>query len=78
MTYVTATKFQQNVGNYSDAALREPVIITNHNREYLVLMDVEEYNRLKQIEKQMSKERKATMEEIFDTHKDTFEKLALR
>ncbi len=78
MTRVSTTEFQQNVGNYSDAALREPVIITSHNRERLVLMGVDEYNRLKQLEEQINKERKTTMEEIFDTHKDTFEKLALR
>lgn len=78
MPHVTSTEFQQNVGSYSDAALREPVIITSHNRDRLVLMGVEEYKRLKKIEGQVDKERQAIMEDIFDTHKETFEKLALR
>lgn len=43
---VTSTDFQQNVGTYSDAAQREPVIITNHNRDRLVLMSAQDYQRL--------------------------------
>ena len=43
---VTATQFQQNVGVYSDAAMREPVIITSHQRDRLVLISAEDYREL--------------------------------
>jgi prevent-host-death family protein len=43
---VAATQFQQNVGVYSDAAMREPVIITSHQRDRLVLMSAEDYRKL--------------------------------
>ncbi len=35
---VTSTEFQQDVGRFQDAALREPVVITKHNRPHTVLM----------------------------------------
>ena len=50
MTTVTSTEFQQNVGVYNDAAMREPVIITKQGREKLVLLAVEDYNRLKALD----------------------------
>ena len=43
---VTATQFQQNVGVYSDVAMREPVIITSHQRDRLVLISAEDYREL--------------------------------
>ncbi len=78
MTRVTSTDFQKSVGAYCDTALREPVIITNRNRDRLVLMDVEEYKRLKALADAVTPERRAAMAQIFDTHQETFEKLALR
>jgi prevent-host-death family protein len=47
MSTVTSTEFQQNVGLYEDRALAEPVTITKNGRERLVLLSVEEYQRLK-------------------------------
>jgi len=44
---VTSTQFQQAVGNYIEQAAKEPVVITKHNRPARVLMDFEEYERLK-------------------------------
>ena len=35
MTRVTATEFKNNIGAFSDAAMREPVIITSHDRAFL-------------------------------------------
>ncbi|MEL7167637.1 MAG: type II toxin-antitoxin system prevent-host-death family antitoxin [Pseudomonadota bacterium] len=46
MTRVTATEFKNNLGAYSDAAMSEPVIVTSHNRDRLVLLSAEEYKRL--------------------------------
>ena len=47
MPTVTSTEFQRNVGAYTDTAMREPVFITNHSREKLVLIAAEDYHRLK-------------------------------
>jgi prevent-host-death family protein len=47
MITVTSAEFQKSVGRYGEAAQREPVAITNHGRESLVLLSAEEYHRLK-------------------------------
>jgi prevent-host-death family protein len=44
---VTATEFQNAVGQFSDKALREPVTITKQGRDHLVLLSAEEYARMK-------------------------------
>ena len=44
---VTSTEFQKGFGHYREAALKEPVTITNHGRESLVVMAADEYHRLK-------------------------------
>ncbi|MEM7318186.1 MAG: type II toxin-antitoxin system prevent-host-death family antitoxin, partial [Pseudomonadota bacterium] len=41
MTRVTATEFKNNIGAFSDAAMSEPVIITSHQRDRLVLMSAD-------------------------------------
>jgi prevent-host-death family protein len=47
MASVTSAEFQRNLGRYQDKALSEPVTITKNGRERLVLLSVEEYQRLK-------------------------------
>jgi prevent-host-death family protein len=44
---VTASEFQQAFGALSDKARRDPVIITRHGRDSLVVMATEEWERLK-------------------------------
>ena len=44
---VTASEFQQAFGALSDKARHEPVVITKHGRDSLVVMSAEEWNRLK-------------------------------
>ena len=44
---VTSAEFLKAYGRFSSAAQREPVSITNHGRESLVLLSAEEYRRLK-------------------------------
>ena len=44
---VASREFIRSVGVYMDEAGKEPVIITKHNRDARVLMDVAEYERLK-------------------------------
>lgn len=43
---VTSAEFQKGFGRYREAAMREPIMITNHGRESLVLLSAEEYQRL--------------------------------
>lgn len=46
-TRVTASQFQQSFGALSDKARHEPVMITKHGRDSLVLMAAEEWERLR-------------------------------
>ena len=46
MKKVTAKDFQKHFGLYQDYALRQPVIITKHGKERLVLMSYEDYLEL--------------------------------
>jgi prevent-host-death family protein len=47
MSTITSAEFQRNIGLYESKALAEPVTITKNGRERLVLLSVEEYQRLK-------------------------------
>ena len=47
-TAVTSAQFQKAFGRFREEALREPVVITNHGRESLVLLSAREYRRLKE------------------------------
>ena len=49
---VTAAEFQKAFGRYREVALTEPLSITNHGRESLVLLSAAEYARLKQQDRQ--------------------------
>lgn len=44
---ISSAEFQRAFGRYREAALKAPVTITNHGRDSLVLMAVDEYQRLK-------------------------------
>lgn len=46
-TRVTSSEFQQAFGALSDKARHEPVVITKHGRNSLVVMAAEEWERLK-------------------------------
>jgi two-component system CheB/CheR fusion protein len=45
---VSAAEFRRNIGTYQDRALTEPVFVTRNGRERIVLLSVEEYQRLEQ------------------------------
>jgi len=47
MVTVTAADLQRQFGRYRDLALKEPVSVTHHGRESLVMLSAEEYRRLK-------------------------------
>ena len=44
---VSSTEFQTRAGLYIERSGKAPVIITKHNRPARVLIDIEEYERLK-------------------------------
>ena len=46
MFKVTATEFQRNFGQYEDKALVEPVSITSHGREKVVLLSKETFDKM--------------------------------
>jgi prevent-host-death family protein len=77
MTRVTATEFKNNIGVFSDAAMREPVIITSHDRDRLVLLSAEEYNRIAR-QGVEAEERKAQMRKLANYHGATLTELSSR
>lgn len=50
---VTSAEFQKGFGRFREAALKEPVTITHHGRDSLVLMAADEYRRLKRRERRV-------------------------
>jgi len=44
---ITSTEFQNRAGQYLDEAAKAPVFITRYDRPVRVLIDIEEYIRLK-------------------------------
>ena len=41
---VSSTEFQQNIGRYQDAAMKEPVTITKNGRDHTVLVSADFFN----------------------------------
>lgn len=44
---VAATDFKNRAGHYMEQSGKKPVIITRHSRPVRVLLDIDEYERLK-------------------------------
>ncbi len=78
MARVTATEFKNNIGTYSDAAMSEPVIITSHQRDRLVLMSADEYRRLTDTENGVTPEVEERIKRTLATHRETIMELAKR
>ena len=76
MTRVSATDFKNNIGAFSDAAMSEPVIITSHDRDRLVLLSAEEYKRL--VGAGATADRKAQLRALADYHENTLTELSRR
>ncbi len=51
MTKVSSTDLSNRLGEYQDEALKRPLIITKNNRDRLVMLSIEEYRRLKQLDR---------------------------
>jgi prevent-host-death family protein len=54
MVRVTAAELQKQFGKYREVAIREPVSVTHHGRESLVLVSAAEFERLKQLDNRKS------------------------
>jgi prevent-host-death family protein len=50
MVKVTAAELQTHFGRYRDLAQREPIAVTHHGRDSVVLMSADEYKRLKSLD----------------------------
>ena len=46
MVTISSAELQKNFGRYKEAAQREPIRVTSHGRESLVMLSAEEYRRL--------------------------------
>ena len=53
MVKVSSVEFQKNFGKYQDTALVEPVTVMRNGRDRIVLLSVEEYQRLKRRDRQV-------------------------
>lgn len=78
MTRVTATKFKNNIGALSDAAMNAPVIITNHHRDRFVLLSADEYRRLTGVPEGVTEDDKARITRDLERHRNTIMELTNR
>jgi prevent-host-death family protein len=51
---ITASQFQKEYGRYASLARRQAVTITNHGRAELVVLDAEEYERLRRLDSRVA------------------------
>ena len=61
---ISSAEFQRNFGALSDQALKEPLTITSDGRDRLVLLSVEEYDRLKRRDRRVVRLEEFTEEEM--------------
>jgi prevent-host-death family protein len=52
---ISASEFQKRIGEFSDIARRESVVVTKHGRPSVVLLSAEDYLRLRAIERRATK-----------------------
>ena len=52
MQRITSRAFQRNFGRFQDEALKSPLSITRNGRDRLVILSVDEYERLKRRDRQ--------------------------
>jgi prevent-host-death family protein len=50
---ISSSDFLKSYGRISEAALKQPVSITTHGRERLVLLSADEYRRLKRQDREV-------------------------
>lgn len=78
MTRITAAEFEKDISTFSNTAINEPVIITNQNRDHLVLISAEEYHRLTGKNQHQDDDFQHLVHHRAKHHKDTLVELARR
>lgn len=53
MAVVTAAEVQKNFGQYREAALEEPLIVTAYGKPSVAIISIEEYERLKELDRRV-------------------------
>jgi prevent-host-death family protein len=53
MSVVPAAEVQKNFGQYREAALGEPVIVTSYGKPSVVILSIAEYERLKELDRRV-------------------------
>jgi|688.fasta_scaffold338732_2 prevent-host-death family protein len=66
MTNITSGELKRKFGLYRAIALREPVMLTHHGREDLVMISVEQYRKLQRLARQTFHASEMTDEELAD------------
>lgn len=66
MTHITSGELKRKFGVYRTIALREPVMLTHHGREDLVMISVEQYRKLQRLARQTFHASEMTDEELAD------------
>jgi len=61
---ISSAEFQKKFGTLADKALTQPVTITRNGRDRLVLLSVEEYDRLKRRDRRVVRLEDFTDEEM--------------
>jgi prevent-host-death family protein len=61
---ISSAEFQKKPAALADEALAEPVIVTENGRDRLVLMSIEEYDRLKRRDRRVVRLEEFSDEEI--------------
>jgi prevent-host-death family protein len=64
ITRVSAAEFQRAFGLLSDRAIGQPLAITKHGRDHLVLLSADEYARLKRRDRRVFATDQLTADEI--------------
>lgn len=78
---VTSTDFQNSAGRYLDDSGRSPVFITRYNRPVRVLIDINEYEKLKSYEEKikeadMIEEDKKLIDDVIESDLEVLKYLA--
>lgn len=71
---ISSTDFQRNVGLYTDKATQEPVVITTHGRDRLVLISIADYNRLKMLDNREALKSEDVPDDLIQDLEETIEK----
>ena len=53
MAVATATEVQKKFGQYREAALEEPLIVTAYGKPSVAIISIEEYERLKELDRRV-------------------------